>query len=264
MLASLLSKYNIKHNISGLPPPGDKKVKSPLISKLEKTQNLLPPNPKGDPSLATFAFSYVHWDQFLRVYIDDLIFGVPKDHEDTSTLMPIITILVLHALQEVGFIVSGSKVSLEHSEFKFLGVTINTDTNYSLITDDRVQAIVTWRQPRNVAETNFRLATLNYYSNYLVELKLLAIPLAQMVKSDVFTWDQSFAEARNNIKFLMFLAIKNYTLDPNRPLLISTDASKIAASYCAWQVDETGLLNPIKVNTRMFSKGDINKGIQVK
>ena len=60
------------------------------------------------------------------------------------------------------------KVSLEHNEFKFLGVTINTDTNYSIITDDRVQAIATWRQPRNVAETNSRLATLNYYTNYRV------------------------------------------------------------------------------------------------
>ena len=118
-----------------------------------------------------------------------------------------------------------------------MGVTINTDTNYSVITNDRVQAISTWRQPQNVAETNSRLATLNYYSNYLVALKLLALPLAQMVKSNVFLWNQSCAEAWNNIKFLMSLAITKYTLDPNKPLLISTDASKLAASYCAWQVD---------------------------
>ena len=95
--------------------------------------------------------------------MDDLIFGVPKNNEDAKRLMPIITILVFHALQEVGFIVSGSKVSLEHTEFKFLGVTINTETNYSVITNDRVQAIATWRQPQNVAETNSCLATLNYY-----------------------------------------------------------------------------------------------------
>ena len=62
----------------------------------------------------------------------------------------------------------------------------------------------------------------------------------------------------------MTLAIKNYTLDPTKPLLISTDASKVAASYCAWQVDDKGLWNPIKVNTRIFSKGDINKAIVVK
>ena len=94
--------------------------------------------------------------------MDDLIFGVPKNQEGASTLTLIITILVLHALQEVGFIISGSKVSLEQPEFKFLGVTINTDTNYSIITNDRVQAITPWRQPLNVAETNSRLATLNY------------------------------------------------------------------------------------------------------
>ena len=97
----------------------------------------------------------------MRVYIDDLVFGVPKNNWDAKRLMPIITILVFHALQEVGFIVSGSKVSLEHTEFKFLGVTINTETNYSVITNDRVQSILTWRQPRNVAETNSGLATLN-------------------------------------------------------------------------------------------------------
>ena len=148
--------------------------------------------------------------------MDDLIFGVPKDNENLDKLMPIITILVLSALQEVGFIISGSKVSLEHTEFKFLGVTINTETNYSVITDDHVQAISTWRQPRNVVETNSRLATLNYYSNYLVALKLLALPLAQMVKLNAFEWNQSCAEAWNNIKFLMSLAIKIiYWIQPN-------------------------------------------------
>ena len=120
-----------------------------------------------------------------------------------------------------------------------------------------MQAISTRRQPRNVAETNSRLATLDYYSNYLVALKLLALPMAQMVKSKVFLWNQSCAEAWNNIKFLMSLAIKNNTLDTTKPLLISTDALKLAASYYAWQVDDKGLWNPIKVNTRIFSKGDI-------
>ena len=149
----------------------------------------------GNGYFATIVFPYVHWDKLLRVYMDDLIFGVPKNNEDAKRLMPIITILVFHALQEVGFIVSGSKVSLEHTEFKFLGVTINTETDYSVITNDRVQAIATWRQPRNVAQTNSRLATLNYYSNYLIALELLALPLAQRVKSNVSVWNQSFAEA---------------------------------------------------------------------
>ena len=31
MSASLLNKYNIKHNIPGLPPPGDINAKSPLM-----------------------------------------------------------------------------------------------------------------------------------------------------------------------------------------------------------------------------------------
>ena len=89
MLASILNKYNIKHKIQSLPPPGDANSKSPLIIKLEQTRN---------QSFDTFVFPYVRWDQFLRVYMDDLIFSVPKDHEDASRLMPIITILVLHAL----------------------------------------------------------------------------------------------------------------------------------------------------------------------
>ena len=91
-----------------------------------------------------------------------------------------------------------------------------------------------------------------------------ALPLAQMVKSDVFKWDQSCAEAWSNIKFLMSLAIRNYALDPTLLLLISTDASKMFASFCAWQIGKSGLWNPIKVNTKIFRKSDINKGIVVK
>ena len=172
MLASLLNKYNIKHNIPGLPPPinSNNPTSSSLITKLGQTQNLHSKMILDTP-FSSIEFPYVRWDQFLKCYMDDIIFSVPKEQEGANTLMLIMTILVLHALQEVGFIVSGSKVSLEHNEFKFLGVTINTDTNYSVITNERVQAISTWRQPRNVAETDSRLAILNYYSTYLVGLK---------------------------------------------------------------------------------------------
>ena len=135
----------------------------------------------------------MRWDQFLKVYRDDLIFGVPKDIEHAKSLMLITTILLTHALQEVGFIISGSKASIQLNEFKFLGVAINTNSNYSIITDNRVQAITQWRKPHNVAETNSRLATLNYFSTYLVGLKQLALPLAEMIKTDTFQWDQSCA-----------------------------------------------------------------------
>ena len=65
----------------------------------------------------------------------------PQGYENAETLMLLTTMLVLHALQEVRFIISSSKTSIQHHEFKFLGVTINTNSNYSIITDNRVQAI---------------------------------------------------------------------------------------------------------------------------
>ena len=112
MLASILNKYSIKHNIQKLPPPGNNNSKHKLITKLEQIRQS---TQKENQSYDEFIFPYIRWDQFLKVYMDDLIFGVPKDSKDLNKLMSIITILVLSALQEVGFIISGSKVSLEHT-----------------------------------------------------------------------------------------------------------------------------------------------------
>ena len=61
MLASLLNKYNIQHNINSLPPPKDPKTESPLMMKLENTQCMRNSGgePFGDPSFANTVFPYV-------------------------------------------------------------------------------------------------------------------------------------------------------------------------------------------------------------
>lgn len=46
--------------------------------------------------------------------MDNIIFGVPRDVENAEALMLISTVLVLNALQEVKFIISGYKVSFQH------------------------------------------------------------------------------------------------------------------------------------------------------
>ena len=95
ILASLLNKYDIKHVIPGFPPPAIPHKKSTLITTVGQTQNLHS-NMIGDTPFSSIEFPYVRWDQFLKIYMDDLIFGVPKQQDGANTLMLIITILVLY------------------------------------------------------------------------------------------------------------------------------------------------------------------------
>ena len=74
-----------------------------------------------------------------------------------------------------------------------------------MIQIDRIAAILNHRPPRSVPELASRLATLQYYQNFLHLMKRLAIPLYKIIKENKFIWTQVEAESYANLLYLLII-----------------------------------------------------------
>ena len=83
--------------------------------------------------------------------------------------------------------------------FVFLGLFWNLDDQSPMVKNDRVSTILNHRAPRSVPELASRLATLQYYQQFLPLMKRLAIPLYKIIKDGVFVWTKVHAYAYGNI-----------------------------------------------------------------
>ena len=120
-------------------------------------------------------------------------------------------------------------------EFVFLGLKWDLREKSSIVQNDRVDAILNHRPPRSVTELASRLATLQYYQNFLPLLKRLAIPLYKIIKDGEFKWTRVECESYSNLLYLMGLQIRNYIFDPTKPLMLMADSSALESSLVLFQ-----------------------------
>jgi hypothetical protein len=98
---------------------------------------------------------------------------------------------------------------------------------------DRVkaQSILDWEKPDSLFTLQSRLYALNYWTKFIPNLAELKFVLNQILRSGIFSWTQEADDAWENIKAMIALDIKLTVPNKDKQLLISTDASKVAAAY---------------------------------
>ena len=93
---------------------------------------------------------------------------------------------VLYALTQAGWIGSLKKASFLKNKFTFLGESLDTENALSKIQPQRVRAILQWRHPKSQAEAGSRVSCLSYYSRFIPALRLIALPIYKVIKSEKF------------------------------------------------------------------------------
>ena len=122
-------------------------------------------------------------------------------------------------------------------DFVFLGLKWNLKEKSSIVQNDRVDAILNHRPPRSIPELASRLATLQYYQNFLPLMKRVAIPLYKIIKEGKFRWTKVECESYSNLLYLMGLQIRNYIFDLTKPLMLMADTSAVESSLLIFQWD---------------------------
>ena len=200
-------------------------------------------------------FPYQDYTEFAVWFLDDcLIFT----SEDLGTAVHMLAIdAVLYALQRAGWILNLRKAQFLTNKIKWLGVDLDAASGTAECSLDRASAIIEMRHPRSIAEASSRVSLILFNSTFLPLLKKIIFPITRMINTGIFTWNKICAEAYNECKLLLSLGIKNVIFDPNKELVMETDASKLCVAASAFQVNDNGRLDLLSTASGVLSQAEL-------
>ena len=146
------------------------------------------------------------------IYMDDLIAFSDSEQENAGKIHLSIVEFVLFCSARMGLKFAKNKTIIMSNEFKFLGHNFKNSANS--IPESKRNNFKKMRAPRSQAETISRLASISYFENTLPQLRKVAAPLFDMIKSEQFKWTDVENNSWESIKMLISLEFENTPLDP--------------------------------------------------
>jgi hypothetical protein len=160
-------------------------------------------------------------------------------YADTYEQLYVCFKLCLMAAREAKIKFSIEKTTFFTTKLKVLGYSF--DTTDATLTMDRLKssAICNMKKPSSLFELHSRLCAFQYQSMFLPYLKHILYPLHYMLRKRVWNWGEAEEEAWTIAKQLSGLGLRLVIPDRTDDLVLTTDASKVAASACLFRVGTT-------------------------
>ena len=158
---------------------------------------------------------------------------------------------------------SANKSTFFPVSFKILGVSLTPRSSELALDRVKAESILDWEKPDSLYTLQSRLYALNYWTKFIPSLAELKFPLQQIVRSQVFTWNEEADLAWQRIKAIIALDIRLTIPEQDEQLLLTTDASKIACSCILW-VQRGDSLRVVGCYSKLFSHTDSLKSIHFK
>ena len=174
-------------------------------------------------------------DIFVTAYLNDIL------KYTKSTLKEHIQEVkkVFKALQEADIRLQPDKCKFHVKTVKFLGSIITTDGIQ--MDDKKVKAIREWPEPRNLKKVQAFLGFANFYRRFIRGYSQICTPLTKMTKKEqLFHWECKHREAFEKFKKKFISAPILASFDPERKIILETNASDQALGSCLSQPDAEG------------------------
>ena len=124
----------------------------------------------------------------VAVFLDDVIIAAPSSEVHLERLRE-----VLKRLSESGLRVNREKCRFGVSSVTYLGYTVSGAGVHT--TNDKVEAIRSAPEPRNVSELQAWLGLINYYSKFLRNLSTVLCPLYRLLRKGApWRWEKAERE----------------------------------------------------------------------
>ena len=143
-------------------------------------------------------------DRFVIVFIDDILVYSGSSDEHSEHLR-----IVLQTLREQQLYAKLSKCQFWLDRVAFLGHVISVEgVSVDL---QKIEAVVNWKQPKNVLEVRIFLGLAGYYRKFVKGFSKIAAPLTKLTRKDVkYDWvnacQQSFEELKGRLSSAPVLA----------------------------------------------------------
>ena len=125
-------------------------------------------------------------DQFVVVFIDDILV-YSKDVQDHEQHLR----MVLQILREKKFFSKLSKCDFWLKEVSLLGHIVSEED--IRVDPAKIEAIVSWKPPRNLIEVTNLLGLVGYYQRFVKEFSIIASTLTKLLQKGLkFEWDDKY------------------------------------------------------------------------
>jgi len=198
------------------------------------------------------------FESFFDYYQDDSwIFS----DDEKSHLIHLKAVLLAYKMFDIKL--SPNKCTFFPDSFKILGVTLSPKSCELALSQVKAQSILDWEKPDSLYTLQSRLYALNYWMKFIPALAELKFPLQQIIRSQVFTWNEEADLAWQRIKSIIAMDVRLTIPEKDEQLVLTTDASKVACSCILW-VSRKGTLRVVGCYSKLFSHTDSLKSIHFK
>jgi transposase InsO family protein len=184
------------------------------------------------------------------VFIDDILIYSKTAEEHTELVE-----WVLRRLEEEGYYAHPDKCEFFQKEVSFLGHIVSEKG--VAVQLHKVRAVTEWPQPKNKREIRAFLGLTNYYRRFIPSFSEIAAPLTDLTGKDVpFCWTEREQLAFELLKLRMTTADVLAHPNPDRPYIVTTDASGFALSGVLSQDQPDGSRRPVAYMSRKLSPAE--------
>lgn len=152
-------------------------------------------------------------------FMDDITVNGTTIEEHNQNLFAL-----FERIQQWGFHIRLDKCKFLMQQIEFLGFII--DANGRRPNEAKVQAIVNMPEPYDVATVKSFLGMINYYCQFVKEMRSLRAPLDKLLCKDVkFEWTSKCRESFYKAKQILLSDLLLAHYDPNMDIKVAADAS---------------------------------------
>jgi transposase InsO family protein len=191
-------------------------------------------------------------DVFCTAYLDDILIYSDTLEEHKGHVRQ-----VLEALQRAGILLRAEKCEFFTQKTTYIGLIVSPGG--ISMDPKKTTAIKDWKSPKCVKDVQAFLGFANFYRRFIQGFSALAAPLSALTRKDTpFLWTEKTEAAFQALKQAFTTAPILHHFDPEKPIIVETDASDYVSAGILSQYDEEGRLHPVAFFSKKHSPAECN------
>lgn len=181
---------------------------------------------------------------FVKIYLDNIFIHSKRLEDHDGHVAQVLAIL-----EDAKLFINPKKCTFSVPSIDFLGFIVSVDG--LKMHPDKQRAVIDWPTPTSSKEVVSFVAFANFYRRFIPRFSEITKPLTNLSKKGVpFSWDETCAQAFNELKTTFQGPPILHYFDPTKPLVMETDASDVGIAGVLSQINDDGILQPISFYSR--------------
>jgi hypothetical protein len=191
-------------------------------------------------------------DRFCTAYLDDTLIYSDNFEEHQQHVR-----LVLDAFAKACLHLKPEKREFHQQEVKYLGLIISTEG--IKMDPEKIRAMQDWEPPSNLKDVRALLGFANFYCRFVRNYSRIVQPLTFLTRKGVpFAWSMEQQTAFDTLKATFTSVPVLARFDPDRDVIVETDASDYVSAGVLSQYDDDNVLHPMAYFSKKHSPAECN------